>query len=574
MTARLFPILSLLAILIAYGPLLIEFAANLWSRLHYQHFPFILLASVLLFTQRLQHSEVNPASAADRAARSGHQIGSRLVVFIVAWLLLLAAYQLPSPLFAAISFVVLLGGLGGSLAAKLNRPFPFGPWMLLWLLIPPPLGLDRRLIESLQRISSGLSSQALDLLGVRHLMDGNTLLLADRQLFVDEACSGIVSVISVVTCAAIYGVWRQRATLHTLLLMAAAAGWAMLLNVVRITAIALAHVFWGLDWAEGTAHTLLGLGMFSLSIVTLVATDWLLRAMLSEVGPRWAMQTAEPIRFGKPLVRLWDWLAQPEVAGEADRPDSRPLSWHRVGACVITLSLGLFPLVAFAGLGATQLLRSTKVESITKTTAFPDSSALANRLQTSVMPEELVGLKLQEVEHSQRPEGAVFGEHSVIYSYVADNGDRYLVSCDFPFVGGWHELAICYRGIGWRVDDRLMGHASTDSESTPQGDSEIEYGWAQMGLTKPDGRVAVVTFCACYQNGDPVEPMDDLSEGVWSAFLHALSRRDRSFDERKSFQVQVLAERIEQLSEQDRKVSLQLLDEARRRFIAASIATE
>ena len=88
-------------------------------------------------------------------------------------------------------------------------------------------------------------------------------MLPSKQLFVDEACSGIVSVISIVACAAIFGVWRRRRALHTILMMAAAAGWAMLLNVVRITSIALAEVWYKLDWTEGTPHTLIAPGRHS-----------------------------------------------------------------------------------------------------------------------------------------------------------------------------------------------------------------------------------------------------------------------------------------------------------------------
>ena len=555
-----FQLLTLLAIAIAYGPLLVDFGGNLWSKPHYQHFPFVLLASGLLIARRLSGSR-------ELSDSQGRPVSDRprwtVLIYVVAWLLLLAAYQIPSPLLAAVSFIILVGGWVRELASRLGHPFPTGPWMLLWLLMPPPMGLDRRLIESLQRFSSNLSSQALDLFGIHHLMDGNALVLPDKQLFVDEACSGIISVISIVACSAIYGVWRRRAALHTILLMVAAAGWATLLNVVRITSIALAHVQLGLDWTEGSTHTLLGLTVFALSLAALIATDWFLHAVLAEVGPRWAAQTGEPIVYGQSLVRLWDWMTTNDK--ETDLSAVASINWRRLALKAGTFSLGVLPLVAFAGLGATQLVRPTWVEPALH--IFPDSDTLAEKLQDNLMPESLLGLTLVEVSHQQREKKAVFGEHSILYKYAAKDGDYYLVSCDFPFSGGWHELSVCYRGTGWRVEKRTIG------VTHPKGPSAIAegeaYDFAQLDLTKPDGRMALVTFCACYEKGGPISAQ---REGFLENAARAFSRRAHADRDRLSFQVQVMAERHDVLSEHDRQVSQALLDEARRRFITVSLA--
>ena len=83
-------------------------------------------------------------------------------------------------------------------------------------------------------------------------MEGNTLFLPDKQLFVDEACSGIVSVMSSVACAVVYSVWQIRPPIHLVLLALASVVWATLMNVVRICAITIVHNRWGVDWSECT----------------------------------------------------------------------------------------------------------------------------------------------------------------------------------------------------------------------------------------------------------------------------------------------------------------------------------
>lgn len=530
----------------AYGPLLVEEASNLWRRSHYQHFPFVLLASALLFARGL--ADPGPGEPPHKAwAWAG---------VVASWFLLGLAYLIPSPLFAAASLLLLLGAGGCVLARRADAPFPLASWGLAWLVLPPPLGLDYKLIGTLQRSSSWLAGKALDVMGVNHLMDGNALALTDKTLFVDEACSGIVSAVSIVTCAAMYAVWRRRGLAHGLLLMVTAAGWAMLINVLRIISIALAHLWAGADWAEGVSHTLVGLAAFALSLVTLVATDWLLKAALAEVGPRWRQMTGEPLRFGSLLVNAWD-----KFIATSDRHVEKPvytgsLRWGKLLTGSVGLATVLVATLAFASLGATQLAWRTVPERAKLD--FPDVDAFAASLLNGVMPEELLGLKLINSEHQQRDDESLFGANSVIYEYQHEDGDRYLVSCDFPFVGGWHELSVCYQGIGWRLDGREVERGDAGGQA---------YDFARLELTKPDGRSALVTFCATGVNGVPVEaPALTLAE----SFLSAFQRREAYADARQSYQVQVLTERSDEISDADREVARQLVDVARKRFAAVA----
>ena len=153
-------------------------------------------------------------------------------------------------------------------------PYLWGVWLLPWLVVPLPFGRDQMLITMLQRGSSQVSSIVLDWFRVPHLMEGNTLILPDKQFFVDEACSGIVSVMSIIACAVIYGVWRNRPPLHLVLLASAGVGWATLMNVVRISVIAIAYHWSGVDWSSGTPHEILGLLIFLITFVALVSTDY------------------------------------------------------------------------------------------------------------------------------------------------------------------------------------------------------------------------------------------------------------------------------------------------------------
>lgn len=540
----------------AYGPILAEFSANIWRhKAHYQHFPFLILGAAALGVRQLVSDAEGSAPA-----RFWAPIGA-----VLAWVLLLAALTLWSPLFAAVSLILLVGAGGCLVCRAADRPFPMGPWLLLWLVLPPPVGLDYQLIQTLQRQSSVLASQALDVLRVNHLMEGNALVLPDKTLFVDEACSGVVSAVSIVSCAALYGVWRRRGLAHSLLLMALGAGWAMLLNVVRIVSIALAHELAGWDWAEGFSHTCVGLGAFALGLVAIVTTDWLLKAMLAEIGSRWSLQTGEPLHFGRWLVNFWDdWVATPDedpaLEPDAPRATLGPRFWSRLATGSIGMTSALVASVAFATVGGLNL---THLGAEKPTVNFPQAAEVADALmQEGVLPEELDGLRLVGVEHQQRSGDSLFAQHSIVYSYESTDGDRYLLSCDFPYVGGWHELSVCYQGIGWELNDRRLTLAvpsSAEVESsgaTALGDG-VEV--ALLDLTKPDGRAALVVFGACFVDGSPAPaPARTMQESL----LNALSGRRNEKIDRHSFQVQVLAERAGDVSDHDRGESLRLLTAA------------
>ncbi len=86
--------------------------------------------------------------------------------------------------------------------------------------------LHGQLIAFLQRLSSRVSSHILDLLKINHLMTGNVLQVPDKQFFVDEACSGIVSIMSVIAAGGIYCVWKNRPAIHVILLLVTGVIWA------------------------------------------------------------------------------------------------------------------------------------------------------------------------------------------------------------------------------------------------------------------------------------------------------------------------------------------------------------
>ena len=256
---------------LAYSRLIVEFFQNLWVQEYYQHFPFVLGAFIWLLATRL--SEAMPRLPGE--AKSIASIAAGCLAF-VAWGLLAIAYPAHSPWLAYVSLVLLIGAGVAVLSTRWEVEGLWGVWFLLWVIVPLPQGKDLALVTYLQRVSSRASSFVLDVLGVSHLMEGNKLMLPTKQFFVTQACSGIISIMSIIACAAIYGVWRKRHAIHIVTLILAGVAWATVMNTFRISSIAVVYDWWGVDWSDGTPHQILSLCVFTLTFLALVSTDVLL----------------------------------------------------------------------------------------------------------------------------------------------------------------------------------------------------------------------------------------------------------------------------------------------------------
>lgn len=136
--------------------------------------------------------------------------------------------------FQRTSFVLLVAGIVWTLCGKamLNElKFVF---LVLVLAIPLPTILFNQITFPLQLLASSLASDALRLIGVPVLQDGNVIQLPAMPLEVAEACSGIRSLMSLFTVAIIYGYFLDRSTWRRVVLALSALPIAVAANVARI----------------------------------------------------------------------------------------------------------------------------------------------------------------------------------------------------------------------------------------------------------------------------------------------------------------------------------------------------
>jgi exosortase len=228
---------------------------------NFQHGIFVPLFSLFILWQdrkRLQAIAPDPSWA-----------GLPLVVLS---LIMLSLGEWGAEIFTQrLSLLVLLAGL-----IILFRGWTFFrailfAWAFLILMIPIPNLIISRITFPLQLLASKLAFALLELVGVPVLREGNMLTLAAIQLDVAEACSGIRSLLTLVTLAIIYGYLMETRKWVRVALVCLAVPIAVAANSFRIFGTGLLAQYWDPDKAKGFYHEFSGLLIFALALLMLFA---------------------------------------------------------------------------------------------------------------------------------------------------------------------------------------------------------------------------------------------------------------------------------------------------------------
>jgi exosortase len=151
------------------------------------------------------------------------------------------------------------------------------PWAFLFLMIPIPAIVFNHIALPLQLLASRFATAVLEVIGVPVLREGNVIQLANTVLEVAEACSGIRSLLSLVTLAIIYGYFLESRMHRRIIFALAAVPIAVVANGLRVVGTgALAH-YWNPERAEGFFHTFSGWLVFVIAMLILFFVDHVLR---------------------------------------------------------------------------------------------------------------------------------------------------------------------------------------------------------------------------------------------------------------------------------------------------------
>jgi exosortase len=206
----------------------------------------------------------------DRLAREPRDPSSWGLLIVVFALVVLVAGVLGAELFLSrVSLLLLIAGLVIFLRGWHWFRAVLFPWAFLFLMIPIPEIVFSQITFPLQILASKVAALLLPLLSVPVLREGNVINLPAMPLEVVEACSGIRSLLSLVTLAIIYGYLVETRTWVRVVLALAAIPIAVAANSLRIVGTGLLVQYWDPDKAEGFFHTFSGWLIFVVALAML-----------------------------------------------------------------------------------------------------------------------------------------------------------------------------------------------------------------------------------------------------------------------------------------------------------------
>lgn len=279
------------SVLFLYASVLAKLGRDWWNDENYSHGLLVPFVIGLILWQSWREIRKNTAPSAIA--------GGALVVVA---LLMLFAGTLGAELFTQrMSLVVMLAGLVLYFAGVRMLRLLAVPIALLVLAIPIPQILFNKLAFPLQIWASQVAVWGIRLFEVPVLRNGNVIDILPKgstqtiSLEVVEACSGIRSMVTLITLALILGYFTRRSEgvglfgrdlFRALLLMAAAVPIAVLTNSARVIGTGVMTYHYGRRATEAAIHDASGWLVYIVALLMLLGLNVAILKIFGEPRPR------------------------------------------------------------------------------------------------------------------------------------------------------------------------------------------------------------------------------------------------------------------------------------------------
>jgi len=234
-----------------------------WTNDYYSHGPLVVLISAFLAWRR--------RDALKR--QSPAMWGVLLMGFGLA--LHIAGLTTKAMYLSALSLPLLLAGLLvfllGPIAAR-QMAFPLA---FLWLAVPLPFVEAASL--PLQTITASVSTAAAQLLGIQAEVQGAQVTLSSCSLRVGAACSGLRSIVALLTLDVLFVYIIQGKWWAKVLLIALAVPIAIAANFIRVTALLVIADTWGREAGLHYFHDYSSPVLFVVAFLLLILLSWVLK---------------------------------------------------------------------------------------------------------------------------------------------------------------------------------------------------------------------------------------------------------------------------------------------------------
>lgn len=260
--------------LIAYLPT-IWWMTDRWfaKESYYSHGFLIPIVSLFIIWQR--------RDALSRVKIAGNILGLWIVAACLSVHVICAAlrvYFLSGFTFVALIYGMVLFFFGKEMVRKLTFPILF-----LFAMVPLPLAIIGTLTVKLKLLATQLSVFVLNSIGFRCIQDGSFIRMPTSSLEVAAPCSGLRSIISLVTLGLLFAYAMKTSFLKKSVLFLSSFPIAIATNVMRITIVAIVNDLYGEKIAMGAFHDFTGYMVFVVAFLGLFGVSQILGVKQIEI---------------------------------------------------------------------------------------------------------------------------------------------------------------------------------------------------------------------------------------------------------------------------------------------------
>ncbi len=150
------------------------------------------------------------------------------------------------------------------------------PVCFLVSMIPLPLALIASMSFRLKIFAAQISAWLMNKIGVATVRDGSMLKTAHSMMMVEDPCSGIRSLVALISLGALAAYFSGLSKPRKAILFASSVPIAVGTNVIRITALGLVSEIYGEKYATGIFHDTMGILVFVFAFLGLMLVQKLL----------------------------------------------------------------------------------------------------------------------------------------------------------------------------------------------------------------------------------------------------------------------------------------------------------
>lgn len=213
----------------------------------------------------------------DELLRTSASSDTRGIFIIFGGLLMhLAAFRWGINFICGFAFIIVLFGLCLVLWGREITKKNIFPILFLLFMIPLPKVLIIEISFKLKILAAQVAANTVNFFGIPALRTGSTIQLPNTALTIGDPCSGLRSLIALLSLGALYAYISSLTKTGKIVLFFASIPIALIANIIRIVLLLLVTYVYGSEVATGKFHDISGLMVFLIALFGLMLVGRLL----------------------------------------------------------------------------------------------------------------------------------------------------------------------------------------------------------------------------------------------------------------------------------------------------------